>query len=160
MHVAHHAFTSPDAAAPFVGGIVAASGRSTGYSPSYHTMPTRPTQTFFPPLGPPPPFPQPSASHPPSHFSVPFSHFHAHHPTSLYQTTYQTMASGPHGSYPTSWAPSGTPGPGLPGTQDQASFHATIPIAKMDPDLQLLCVPLARLNSPCLTFLLLAAGLY
>lgn len=159
MHVAHHAFTSPNAAAPFVGGIVAASGRSTGYSPSYHTMPTRPTHTFSSPLGPPPPFPQPSTSPPPSHFSVPLSHFHARQPTSLYQTTYQTTTSDPHSSYPTSWARSSPPQPGLPGAQDQANYHATIPIAKMDPDLQLLCVPLARLNSLCLTFLLLAADL-
>ncbi len=121
-------------------------------------MLTPPTGTFSPPLGPPPSFPQPSASPPPSHFSVPFSHSHAHQPTSLYKPTYQTATSDSYGSYLTSRAPPGTPMPGFPSAQGQANSHATIPIAKMIPDLQLLCVPLTRLNSLCLTLSSVSCG--
>ena len=136
MHVA-------DAAVPFVGGIVPPSGISAGYSPSYHSMPTRHARTFSSPSAPPPSFPQPSASAPPSHFSGPFSHFSAPQPSFLYNPTHQTPPS-----RLTSRAPLGTPQPGLPNAQDQrTNSHTTIPTAKMDPGLDILCALLVPVES-------------
>ena len=126
-----------DPAAPFVGGVVPPSGLSASYSPSHHSMPIRPSH--YPPCGPPPSFPQPSASAPPSHLSAPFSHFSPPQPSSLYNPTHQTAPG------LTSRPPSGTPQPGL---QDrQPNSHATIPTAKMNPNLQILCVPLPPVGS-------------
>jgi hypothetical protein len=134
--------------APFVGGI------SPGYSPSYHSnsMPTVPTRTFSPPLGPPPGFPQPSVSiSPPSHFPVPS------HSSSLYNPTYQTAPWNPNRNYPTPGPSSCMPHLGSPSVRDRANSNATI--AKVVPNLQLLCVPFVSVKWPCFTFLLLAAAL-
>ena len=126
-----------DAADAFVGGIVPPSALSAGYAPSYHSTPPRHARTLSPPCGPPPSFPRPSASAPPSHLP----HRSVPQPSSLYNPTHRRTPSG----LTSSRASSGTP---QPSAQDQrTSSYATTPAAKVDTGLQLLCVPLAPVES-------------
>ena len=109
-----------------MGGLVRPSALSTAKSPSYYSIPTVPPGTFAPPSSPPPSSPPPAVPQPP--VSGPSSHFPASQPRSLYNPTYQTAS---YGNYQTSWAPSGTPQPGLPSVHDRANSYP--PISSMVP---------------------------
>jgi len=109
-------------------------------------MPTVPTRTYTPPPGSPPAlaFPQPSASLP-SPFSLPTSSSPPPLLSSLYNPTYQTAPWDPNGNHPILGAPSSTP------ARDRA--HSYVSIAKLVPNLHLLCVPWHQLGRMALSHL-------